>query len=143
MLNQMIADSLRTQLEDKTKDDLRRMCRSILNDVCDGIEITEKNQDEWIDGDHEEALIGCMVEGRDWISRSVYDERYVLNYNCELIEVQLMVAGGGPSIWVHLSHNSVEVHGYWAGDRVTVESLNGDGMGIWEYYEELAIFQRA
>ena len=51
MLNQMIADSMRTQLEDKAEDDLRRMCRSILNDVCDGIEITEKNQDEWIDGD--------------------------------------------------------------------------------------------
>ena len=33
MLNQMIADSLRTQLEDKTKDDLRRMCKSILDDV--------------------------------------------------------------------------------------------------------------
>lgn len=142
MLNQMIADSLRTQLEDKTKDDLRRMCKSILNDVCDGILITEENQDEWVT-DNNDLFVHGYVSEYEWISRNVYDERYVLNSDCELIEIQLMVAGGGPSIWVHLSHNSVEVHGYWGGDRVTVDACYVDGLGIWEYYGETRQFKEA
>lgn len=126
----------------KTADDLRRMCKSILNDVCDGILITEENQDEWVT-DNNDLFVHGYVSEYEWISRNVYDERYVLNSNCELIEIQLMVAGGGPSIWVHLSHNSVEVHGYWGGDRVTVDACYVDGLGIWEYYGESAIFRRA
>ena len=70
MLNQMIADSLRTQLEDKTKDDLRRMCKSILNDVCDGILITEENQDEWVT-DNNDLFVHGYVSEYEWISRNV------------------------------------------------------------------------
>jgi hypothetical protein len=126
----------------KTADDLRRMCKSILNDVCDGILITEENKDEWVT-DNNDLFVHGYVSEYEWISRNVYDERYVLKSDCELIEIQLMVAGGGPSIWVHLSHNSVEVHGYWGGDRVTVDARTQGGLGIWEHYEELAIFKRA
>ena len=142
MLNQMIADSLRTQLEDKTKDDLRRMCKSILDDVCDGILITEENKSDWTNADDEHLWMGHYVDASDWISNNVYDERYLLNTDNELIEVQLMVAGGGPSIWVHCSANSVEVHGYWGGDHVKVDAFYEDGLGVWGYYNELVIFER-
>ena len=129
--------------KDTTKDDLRRMCRSILNDVCDGIEITEKNKDEWVDDYPDYGYeIGDYVYSSEWISRNVYDERYLLNSSGELIEVQLMVAGGGPSIWVHCSANSVEVHGYWGGDHVKLDAFYEDGLGVWGYYSELVIFER-
>jgi hypothetical protein len=130
-------------VKDTTADDLRRMCRSILNDVCDGIEITEKNKDEWVDEYPDYGYeIGDYVYSSEWISRNVYDERYLLNTDNDLIEVQLMVAGGGPSIWVHCSANSVEVHGYWGGDHVKVDAFYEDGLGVWGYYNELVIFER-
>tara|TARA_B100001778_G_scaffold320863_1_gene311678 strand:+ start:586 stop:999 length:414 start_codon:yes stop_codon:yes gene_type:complete len=134
-------------VKDTTKDDLRRMCKSILDDVCDGIFLTEKNIEDWDGYGYE---IGDRVEDMDWIGRNVYDERYVLNFDCELIEVQLMVAGGGPSIWVHCSANSVEVHGYWGGDHVKLDAFyrmevgeDWDGLGVWGYYNEMAEFKRA
>ena len=130
-------------VKDTTADDLRRMCRSILNDVCDGIEITEKNKDEWIDVDDPYGYeVGDYVHDSDWISNNVYDQRYLLNSSGELIEVQLMVAGGGPSIWVHCSANSVEVHGYWGGDHVKLDAFYEDGLGVWGYYSDLVIFER-
>ena len=130
-------------VKDTTADDLRRMCRSILNDVCDGIEITEKNKDEWVDDYPDYGYeIGDYVYSSEWISRNVYDERYLLNSSGELIEVQLMVAGGGPSIWVHCSANSVEVHGYWGTDHVKLDAFYEDGLGVWGYYSELVIFER-
>jgi hypothetical protein len=129
-------------VKDTTKDDLRRMCKSVLDDVCDGVLITEENKDEWVTENNGKE-VGEYVEDMDWIGRNVYDERYVLNFDCELIEIQLMVAGGGPSIWVHCSANSVEVHGYWGGDHVKLDAFYEDGLGVWGYYNELAEFKRA
>ena len=129
-------------VKDTTKDDLRRMCKSVLDDVCDGILITEENKDEWTTADYEHLFIGHYVDASDWISNNVYDERYLLNTENELIEVQLIVAGGGPSIWVNCSANSVEVHGYWGGDHVKVDAFYEDGLGVWGYYNELVIFER-
>ena len=130
-------------VKDTTADDLRRMCRSILNDVCDGIEVTEENKDEWVDSDDPTSYqIGDYVHDTEWIARNVYDERYLLNSSGELIEVQLMVAGGGPSIWVHCWANSVEVHGYWGGDYVKLDAFYEDGLGVWGYYSDLVIFER-
>ena len=129
-------------VKDTTKDDLRRMCKSVLDDVCDGILITEENKDEWTTADYEHLFIGHYVDASDWISNNVYDERYLLNTDNELSEVQLMVAGGGPSIWGHCSANSVEVHGYWGGDHVKVDAFFEDGLGVWGYYNELVIFER-
>jgi len=128
-------------VKDTTKDDLRRMCKSVLDDVCDGVLITEENKDEWVTENNGKE-VGEYVEDMDWIGRNVYDERYVLNFDCELIEIQLMVAGGGPSIWVHCSANSVEVHGYWGGDHVKVDAFYEDGLGVWGYYNDLIIFER-
>ena len=128
-------------VKDTTKDDLRRMCKSVLDDVCDGVLITEENKDEWVTENNGKE-VGEYVEDMDWIGRNVYDERYVLNFDCELIEIQLMVAGGGPSIWVHCSANSVEVHGYWGGDHVKLDAFYEDGLGVWGYYNELVIFER-
>tara|TARA_B100000519_G_scaffold194976_1_gene199454 strand:+ start:530 stop:934 length:405 start_codon:yes stop_codon:yes gene_type:complete len=129
--------------KDTTADDLRRMCRSILNDVCDGIEITAENIEEWAVHDIPDMVqVGDYLPTHEWISRNVYSERYLIDSDGELIEVQLMVAGGGPSIWVHCLANSVEVHGYWGGDHVRVDALVEDGMGIWDYYNEMTRFKR-
>ena len=129
--------------KDTTADDLRRMCRSILNDVCDGIEITAENIEEWaVEEIPDMVVVGDYLPTHEWISRNVYSERYLIDSDGELIEVQLMVAGGGPSIWVHCSANSVEVHGYWGTDRVKLDAFYEDGLGVWGYYSDLVIFER-
>lgn len=47
----------------------------------------------------------------------VYNERYVLDGNLEYIAVRLMVACGGPNVWVDTETGSVEL--YWWGDRAS------------------------
>jgi len=116
----------------------------MLDEVCDGILLTEENIEEWAVHDIPDmVVVGEYLPCHEWISRNVYSERYLIDSDGELIEVQMMVAGGGPTIWVHCSANSVEVHGYWGGDHVRQNALIEDGMGIWEYYGESAIFRRA
>jgi len=63
----------------------------------------------------------------------VYDIRYIVDREKRYFSAELLVAGGGPTIWVNL--NTMEVEGYWGGDRVTHpfrDSLDLDG-----YCEEM------
>ena len=46
---------------------------------------------------------------------------------------RLLVAGGGPTIWVNVKNDEVE--GYWAGDHCT-EAFQ-DNIGLRAYLEEL------
>ena len=141
---ELVKDTTAYEVDTRSFDDLRRMCRSLLNDVSNGIKITEGNIEEWaVDDIPDMVAVGEYLPSHEWISRNVYSERYLIDSDGELIEVQLMVAGGGPTIWVHCSANSVEVHGYWCGDHVKVDAFYEDGMGIWDYYSEMTRFKRA
>ena len=91
---------------------LRRMCKSIANQISDG--------DKWEKTAHE------------WMER-VYDIRYIVDREKRYYSAELMVAGGGPTIWVNL--NTKEVEGYWGSDRVTVPFI--DELGLDDYLEEM------
>ena len=39
--------------------------------------------------------------------------RYLIDHKGDLLEVHLMLAGGGPNIWAHVRHSSGEIVGYW------------------------------
>ena len=62
-----------------------------------------------------------------------YDIRYLVDSSKRFLGAELLVAGGGPTIWVNL--NSKEVEGYWGSDRVTVPFT--DNLGLDEYCEEM------
>ena len=94
------------------EEQLRRMCKSIANQISDG--------DKWEKTAHE------------WMER-VYDIRYIVDREKRYYSAELMVAGGGPTIWVSL--NEMEVQGYWGGDRVTVPFT--DNLGLDDYCEEM------
>ena len=68
----------------------------------------------------------------DWME-GVYDIRYIVDREKRYFSAELMVAGGGPTIWVSL--NEMEVQGYWGGDRVNVPF--SDNLGLDDYLEEL------
>ena len=68
----------------------------------------------------------------DWME-DTYDIRYLVDSRKEYMGAQILVAGGGPTIWVSL--NEMEVQGYWGGDRVNVPF--SDNIGLDDYLEEM------
>ena len=102
---------------------LRRMCKNI----ADGITNPVTSNDEQEDGSVEQH-----GGAHAWM-QDVYDIRYIVDREKRYYSAEMLVAGGGPTIWVNL--NTKEVEGYWGGDRVTEpfrDSLDLDG-----YCEEM------
>tara|TARA_R100001224_G_scaffold48938_1_gene28264 strand:- start:246 stop:632 length:387 start_codon:yes stop_codon:yes gene_type:complete len=94
---------------------LRRMCKDIADDITAG-----------------------NPEGKDsktasaWME-DTYDIRYIVDREKRYMGAEILVAGGGPTIWVNLYTGYVE--GYWGGDRVNepfIDNLDLDG-----YCEEM------
>ena len=99
------------------EEQLRRMCKDIAQEITDGLKIDDTSGTgtvtEWMEG--------------------VYDIRYIVDREKRYFSAELLVAGGGPTVWVSL--NEMEVQGYWGGDRVKepfIDNLDLDG-----YCEEM------
>ena len=94
---------------------LRRMCKNIAEEITEGKTREGKN-----------VYMQDFMEG-------VYDIRYIVDREKRYYSAEMLVAGGGPTIWVNL--NTMEVEGYWGGDRVTVPF--SDNLGLDDYLEDL------
>ena len=103
---------------------LVRMCKSVADSITNPKEITAK------EGFGE--LVKRTETAGDWME-GTYDIRYIVDREKRYMAAEILVAGGGPTVWVNL--NTMEVEGYWGSDRVTVpfrDSLDLDG-----YCEEM------
>ena len=100
---------------------LRRMCKNI----ADGISSPEMITDEET-GEKREQSASDWMEG-------TYDIRYLVDREKRFMAAEIMVAGGGPTIWVDTWEN--EVKGYWGSDRVTVPFA--DNLNLNDYCEEM------
>ena len=100
---------------------LRRMCKNIAEGIREPQEITDEETGE-----------KRTETASDWM-QDVYDIRYIVDREKRYMGAELMVAGGGPTVWVNLYTNEVE--GYWGGDRVTMAFT--DNLGLNEYCEEM------
>ena len=89
---------------------LRRRCKSIAEDISNG---DGTSASEFMD--------------------STYDIRYIVDREKRYMAAELLVAGGGPTIWVNLNTGYVE--GYWGGDKV--EHPFTDNLGLDDYCEEM------
>ena len=100
---------------------LRRMCKNIAEGISEPCMVTdeetgkirEQNAHEWMEG--------------------TYDIRYLVDREKRFMAAEIMVAGGGPTIWVDTWEN--EVKGYWGSDRVTVPFA--DNLELNDYCEEM------
>ena len=92
---------------------LRRMCKSIAEEITDG---------------------GQIGGAYDWME-GVYDIEWITHRDHSYKAARLLVAGGGPNIWVNLLSNTVD--GYWASDKCTWGFV--DNIGLDDYLEELHI----
>ena len=105
------------------EEQLRRMCKRIADDITNPV----ISNDEQEDGSVEQH--GGASE---WME-GVYDIRYIVDREKRYLGAELMVAGGGPNIWVNLDTKYVE--GYWGGDKVLVPFT--DNLGLDDYCEEM------
>ena len=93
------------------EEQLERMCKNIAEGITEG-----KNAPHWFD------------DGND-----VYDIEWITHKDHSYKAARLLVAGGGPNIWVNLQDMNVE--GYWGSDRVIEPFI--DEIGLDDYLEEL------
>ena len=102
---------------------LRRMCK----DIADGITNPVPSNDEQEDGSVEQH-----GGAHEWME-GTYDIRYYIDSSKRYMGAEIMVAGGGPTIWVDTWRAMVK--GYWGGDRVNEPFI--DNLGLDDYLEEL------
>ena len=93
------------------EEQLVRMCKNI----ADGITNPEEGE-----------------TSSSWME-DTYDIRYIVDREKRYLGAELLVAGGGPTIWVNLE--SMYVEGYWGGDKV--QEPFRDNLGLDNYCEEL------
>ena len=98
------------------------MCK----DIADGI----TNPDQQFIGPEDEEP--RQETASDWME-GTYDIRYYVDRDKSYLGAEILVAGGGPTIWVNLY--TMEVEGYWGGDRVTVPF--SDNLGLDDYLEDM------
>ena len=103
------------------EEQLVRMCKDIANSISEPQEITDEETGE-----------KRTETAHDWME-GVYDIRYIVDREKRYFSAELLVAGGGPTVWVSL--NEMEVQGYWGGDRVNVPF--SDNLGLDDYCEEM------
>ena len=105
------------------EEQLRRMCKNIAE------EITEGKTKRLSDYDSKCEVI--LEAGR--FMEDVYDIEWITHNDHSYKAARLLVAGGGPNIWVNLQDMNVE--GYWGSDRVIEPFI--DNLGLDDYLEEL------
>ena len=94
------------------EEQLRRMCKEIAEDITD-----ENNTMKQLE---------AFMEG-------VYDIEWITFQDGTFKGARVLVAGGGPTIWVNVKNDEVE--GYWAGDHCT--QAFQDNLELRSYLEEL------
>ena len=91
----------------------RRMCKNIAEDITNKKLGDTGNIDEFLE--------------------HVYDIEWITHQDKTYKAARLLVAGGGPNIWVNLQDMTVD--GYWGGDKCSWGFV--DNIGLDEYLEEM------
>jgi hypothetical protein len=99
------------------EEQLRRMCKNIADSITNPVDNSEHGED---------ASVASWME-------DVYDIEWITHRDKTYKAARLLVAGGGPNIWVNLQTNTVD--GYWGCDEVNHGFV--DNLGLDEYLEEL------
>ena len=100
---------------------LERMVKNIADDISNP-KISKDDGKEAIE----------LQTAHEWME-DVYDIEWITHQNHSCKAARLLVAGGGPNIWVNLQTNSVD--GYWASDKFSWGFQ--DNIGLDEYLQEM------
>ena len=111
----------RKRKSETCEDKLRRMCKNIADDISNP-KISKDDGGEAIE----------LQTAHEWME-GVYDIEWITYQDGRYKAARLLVAGGGPTIWVNVYTNEVE--GYWAGDKVIEPFL--DNLELRAYLEDI------
>ena len=108
-----------------TDNALKEQVLSIINDIQNGVVVTQQDID---DGYHDEGQYeaGDTLSGFDYI-KDLLDINYTLDSQRQYKGARILVAFGGPNIYIDTAKNTVE--GYWWGESYT-DSFTEDAMDI-------------
>ena len=114
--NGVLGDAWKKRQSETCEEKLRRMCKNIAEEITKGTrEIPEG-----------ESPASEYME-------NVYDIEWITHRDKSYKSARLLVAGGGPNIWVNLQDMTVD--GYWGGDRVNEPFI--DNIGLDDYLAEI------
>jgi len=126
----MSAQAVQTE-HDRLADHVQQIADNITN----GIEVTKDTIEDFEVYEYGYE-IGDTISGWHYI-QDAYDFRYLVDSENELLKVEILVAYGGPNIWVDIWNDGKgEVRGYWWGDNARA-SIYSDPMGIFEALQEI------
>jgi len=103
------------------EEQLRDQCKHIAKGITNPCMVTDEETGKIREQD-----------AHEWME-DVYEIEWITHQDKTYKAARLMVAGGGPSIWVNLQRNVVQ--GYWWGDHC--ECPFADNIGLDEYLEEI------
>ena len=101
----------------RDKEGRRETCEIQLRDQCKHIA---------------ETISTPLEDVHEWMN-DVYDIEWITSQDHSYKAARLLVAGGGPNIWVNTQTRTVD--GYWWGD--TCKYPFEDNLGLDEYLEEI------
>ena len=99
------------------EEQLQRMCKTIAEEISTGFEDKPNKSYTYL---------------HKWME-DVYSIEWITHQDHSYKAARLMVAGGGPNIWVNLLSNTVD--GYWGCDKVEHGFI--DNIGLDDYLEEM------
>jgi len=112
--------AVRNRKGETCEEQLRRMCKDIAQDI------TDAKQQDYVDQPRKDITASDWMEG-------TYDIRYLVDREKRYLGAEILVAGGGPTIWVDTWRDQVK--GWWGGDKVIVSYA--DNLGLNDYCEEM------
>ena len=108
------------------EEQLRSMCKRIADDISEKAITRYNGYETEHDEDDEGTLASRFMD-------HVYNIEWITHQDKSYKAARLLVAGGGPNIWVNLQTNTVD--GYWASDKCTWGFV--DEIGLDDYLEEM------
>ena len=111
---------VRKKKPETCEEKLRRMCRNIADSITNPVMVTDEETKS-------------VQEDLDIFMGHVYDIEWITHNDHSYKAARLLVAGGGPNIWVNLQTNTVD--GYWGCDEVNYGFV--DNIGLDDYCEEI------
>ena len=113
----------------KAKQKLQEMVDNIAHDIQNGMTYKEAEMDHEANGCEPDDYIS----GFDYL-QDCLDIQYIVTGGSEYLGARVLVAFGGPNIWINTQSELVEA--YWWGDSA-VARIDGDSMGLDEALREL------
>jgi len=113
----------------KAKQQLQEMVDNIANNIQHGMTYEEAGMDH----EANDCEPDDQISGFDYL-QDCLDIQYIVTGGSEYLGARVLVAFGGPNIWINTQSELVEAN--WWGDYA-VARIDGDSMGLDEALQEL------